>query len=174
MYLRKIYATLYSLRCLRSAANPCIRIILGEKYNERKQDPPAAALLPIAVFLVLYLGLGIVLGICAEGEDGLLSIPIVVAFLVAILVACLQNRSISFDEKLALMGQGVGDKNIVTMILIFLAAGHIRGCHRAAAAPRLWPTSCCPSPRPSWRWRCCSWWPALCPPPWAPAWAPSP
>ena len=46
-----------------------------------------------------------------------------VAFLVAILVACLQTRSISFDEKLALMGQGIGDKNIVTMILIFLAAG---------------------------------------------------
>ena len=38
-------------------------------------------------------------------------------------MACLQNRSVSFDEKLELMGQGIGDKNIVTMILIFLAAG---------------------------------------------------
>lgn len=99
MYLRKIYATLYSLRCLRSAANPCIWIILGEKYNERKQDPPAAALLPIAVFLVLYLGLGIVLEYVLKVKMGFYQIPIVVAFLVAILVACLQNRSISFDEK---------------------------------------------------------------------------
>ena len=41
----------------------------------------------------------------------------------ALLVACLQNRSVSFDEKLVLMGQGIGDKNIVTMILIFLVAG---------------------------------------------------
>ena len=54
---------------------------------------------------------------------GFYQIPIVVAFMVSILVACLQNRSISFDEKLTLMGQGIGDKNIVTMILIFLAAG---------------------------------------------------
>ena len=90
--------------------------------NENK-TPRAAALLPIAVFLVLYLGLGIVLEYVLKVKMGFYHIPIVVAFLVAILVACLQNRSISFDEKLALMGQGIGDKNIVTMILIFLAAG---------------------------------------------------
>ena len=90
--------------------------------NEKK-TPRAAALLPIAVFLVLYLGLGIALEYVLKVEMGFYQIPIVVAFLVAILVACLQNRSISFDEKLALMGQGIGDKNIVTMILIFLAAG---------------------------------------------------
>ena len=54
---------------------------------------------------------------------GFYQIPIVVAFLVALLVACLQNRGVSFDEKLELMGQGIGDKNIVTMILIFLVAG---------------------------------------------------
>lgn len=90
--------------------------------NENK-TPRAAALLPIAVFLILYLGLGIVLEYVLKVKMGFYQIPIVVAFLVAILVACLQNRSISFDEKLALMGQGIGDKNIVTMILIFLAAG---------------------------------------------------
>ncbi|MCI6226764.1 MAG: Na+/H+ antiporter NhaC family protein [Clostridiales bacterium] len=90
--------------------------------NEKK-TPRAAALLPIAVFLVLYLGLGIALEYVLKVEMGFYQIPIVVAFLVAILVACLQNRSIPFDEKLALMGQGIGDKNIVTMILIFLAAG---------------------------------------------------
>ena len=54
---------------------------------------------------------------------GFYKIPIVVAFLVALLVACLQNRALSFDEKLELMGKGIGDKNIVTMILIFMAAG---------------------------------------------------
>ena len=90
--------------------------------NEKK-TPRAAALLPIAVFLVLYLGLGIVLEYVLKVKMGFYQIPIVVAFLVAILVACLQNRGTSFDEKLTLMGQGIGDKNIVTMILIFLAAG---------------------------------------------------
>ena len=88
-----------------------------------KPTPRAVALLPIAVFLVLYLGLGIVLEYVLKIKMGFYQIPIVVAFMVAILVACLQNRGVSFDEKLALMGQGIGDKNIVTMILIFLAAG---------------------------------------------------
>ena len=58
---------------------------------------------------------------------GFYNIPIVIAFLVAILVACLQNRSLSFDEKLAIMGQGVGDKNIITMLLIFMTAGAFVG-----------------------------------------------
>lgn len=89
------------------------------------QKPKAnpIALLPIAVFLVLYLGLGIIFEYVLKIEMGFYSIPIVVAFLAAVLVACLQNRSVSFDEKLELMAKGVGDKNIMTMILIFLVAG---------------------------------------------------
>ena len=81
------------------------------------------ALLPIGVFLVLYLGLGIIFEYVMKIPMGFYNIPIVVAFLVALLVACLQNRELSFDAKLELMGKGVGDKNIVTMILIFMAAG---------------------------------------------------
>ena len=88
----------------------------------RKKSNPWA-LLPIGVFLVLYLGLGITLEYGLKIEMGFYSIPIVVAFLVAILVACLQNKALKFDQKLEVMAQGVGDKNIFTMILIFLAAG---------------------------------------------------
>ncbi len=83
----------------------------------------AAALLPIGVFLVFYLGLGILFEYGMKIPMGFYNIPIVVIFLLALLVACLQNRSLSFDEKLELMGRGIGDKNIVTMILIFMAAG---------------------------------------------------
>ena len=90
---------------------------------EKKPTPRAVALLPVAVFLVLYLVLGIILEYVLKIKMGFYQIPIVVAFLVALLVACLQNRGVSFDEKLELMGQGIGDKNIVTMLLIFLAAG---------------------------------------------------
>ncbi len=89
----------------------------------QKPKANAWALLPIAVFLVLYLGLGIVFEYVLKVGMGFYNIPIVVTFLAAILVACLQNRSVSFDEKLELMAKGVGDKNIMTMILIFLAAG---------------------------------------------------
>ena len=58
---------------------------------------------------------------------GFYNVPIVVAFLAAILVACLQNRALDFDKKLEIMAQGVGDKNIITMLLIFLAAGSFVG-----------------------------------------------
>ncbi len=81
------------------------------------------ALLPIGIFLVLYLGVGILFEYVMKIPMGFYNIPIVVAFLVALLVACLQNRKVKFDEKLEIMGRGVGDKNIFTMILIFLTAG---------------------------------------------------
>lgn len=81
------------------------------------------ALLPIGVFLGLYLGLGITFEYILKVGMGFYNIPIVVAFLIALFVACIQNRGLSFDRKLELMGEGIGDKNIVTMILIFLVAG---------------------------------------------------
>lgn len=81
------------------------------------------ALLPIGVFLVLYLGLGILFEYVLKIPMGFYNVPIVVAFLAAILVACVQNRKVNFDKKLELMAQGVGDKNIITMLLIFLTAG---------------------------------------------------
>ena len=81
------------------------------------------ALLPIGVFLLIYLGLGIVFEYVLKIGMGFYNIPIIVAFLIALLVACLQNRTLSFDMKLSIMAKGVGDKNIITMILIFMAAG---------------------------------------------------
>lgn len=90
---------------------------------ENKVKANGLALLPVAVFLVLYLGLGILFEYVIGIEMGFYSIPIVVAFLAAILVACCQNRNTTIDQKLEIMSQGVGDKNIITMIFIFLAAG---------------------------------------------------
>ena len=87
----------------------------------KKANP--IALLPIYVFLLLYLGLGILFEYVLKIPMGFYNIPIVVIFLIALLTACLQNRALSFDEKLGLMGKGIGDKNIVTMILIFMEAG---------------------------------------------------
>lgn len=88
-----------------------------------KREANPVALLPVFVFLVLYLGLGIVFEYIMKIPMGFYNIPIIVAFLVAILTACLQNRNVSFDEKLEIMAQGMADKNIITMLLIFLTAG---------------------------------------------------
>ena len=81
------------------------------------------ALLPIGVFLVLYLGLGVLFEYGMGIPMGFYNIPIVVIFLVALLVACVQNRKLPFDDKLAVMGRSIGDKTIVTMVLIFMVAG---------------------------------------------------
>ena len=96
-------------------------VIEGKTTQPEKGN--VSALLPIAVFLVLYLGLGILFEYVLGISMGFYNIPIVVVFLIALLVACFQNRKLSFDEKLVVMGRGIGDKTIVTMILIFMAAG---------------------------------------------------
>ena len=92
-----------------------------EERKLNKGNP--IALLPIGVFLVLYLGMGLVFEYVLKIEMGFYKIPIVVVFLAALLVAFLQNRKLTFDEKLSVVAKSVGDKDIVTMILIFLVAG---------------------------------------------------
>ena len=87
------------------------------------KEPKFRALLPIGVFLVLYLGMGILFEYVLKINMGFYSIPIVVVFLIALFVACLQNRSLSLDDKFQIMAKGVGDKNIITMVLIFMVAG---------------------------------------------------
>ena len=96
----------------------------GEYMEKRRKS---AALLPVGVFLIFYLGLGILFEYIMKIPMGFYNVPIVVAFLAALLVACLQNRKVGFDEKLEIMGRGIGDKNIITMLLIFLTAGTFVG-----------------------------------------------
>ncbi len=90
--------------------------------KQNKAGNPAA-LIPIGVFLVLYLGLGILFEYVLKIPMGFYNVPVTVIFLIAILISCLQNRKVLFEDKLVLMGQGIGDKNIILMILIFLEAG---------------------------------------------------
>ncbi len=96
---------------------------MKEKTTETVKKGNVKALLPIGVFLVLYLGLGILFEYGMGIPMGFYNIPVVVIFLVALLVACFQNRKLPFDDKLAIMGRGMGDKTIVTMVLIFMVAG---------------------------------------------------
>ena len=96
---------------------------MEEKTTETVKKGNVKALLPIGVFLVLYLGLGILFEYGMGIPMGFYNVPVVVIFLVALLVACFQNRKLPFDDKLTIMGRGMGDKTIVTMVLIFMVAG---------------------------------------------------
>ncbi len=94
----------------------------------------ALALIPVGVFVAFYLSLGIFFEYVMKIPMGFYSVPVVVAFLLAILVAILQTRGLTLDEKLSVMGKGVGDKNIITMLLIFLLAGIFVGVVGRGAA----------------------------------------
>ena len=89
----------------------------------KKEKRNGKALLPIVVFVVLYLGLGILFEYGLDIEMGFYKIPVVVIFLVALLVACIQNRELKLDDKLEVMGMGISDPNIITMIIIFMLSG---------------------------------------------------
>lgn len=82
-------------------------------------------LLPIGVFLILFIGVG-----CITGD--FYKMPAIVAFLIALFVAFLQNRELNFQQKIHVIAKGIGDDNIITMCLIFLAAGAFSGTVSAA------------------------------------------
>lgn len=93
--------------------------------NTKINKGRATALLPVAVFLVIFLGAGIVSG-------DFYAMPAVVGFLIALLVAFIQNKKLGFGEKLKVIASGVGNENIITMCLIFLCAGGFSGAVTAA------------------------------------------
>lgn len=97
--------------------------------NHRKKQSNPKALIPILVFLVLYLGSGIYFEYIhpVKGEMGFYIMSVVVAFGLALIVAFLQNPSLSFDEKIHICARGIGDDNITIMLFIFLMAGAFSG-----------------------------------------------
>lgn len=92
--------------------------------NQEKKGR-AIALLPIGVFLVIFIGAGVLF-------QDFYTMPAIVGFLIALIVAFVQNRRLRFSDKLSIISKGIGEENIVTMCLIFLAAGAFSGTIQAA------------------------------------------
>lgn len=92
---------------------------------EKEKKGRAIALLPIGVFLIIFLGAGIVF-------KDFYAMPAIVAFLIALFVAFLQNKELSFNKKIEVIAKGVSEENIITMSLIFLCAGGFSGAVTAA------------------------------------------
>ena len=84
-----------------------------------------SALLPIGVFLILFLGVGMI-------TQDFYKMPAIVAFLIGLMVAMMQNKELSFDDKIKVIAKSVGDENVITMCLIFLAAGAFSGAVSAS------------------------------------------
>ncbi|GAA0103428.1 Na+/H+ antiporter NhaC family protein [Paraclostridium sordellii] len=84
------------------------------KQDIKKGNP--LALLPLGVFLVLFVGSGVITG-------DFYKMPALVAFLIASGVALLFNKNKSLESKMNVFCKGAGDTNIILMIVIFLLAG---------------------------------------------------
>ena len=87
-----------------------------EKLLKHEDEKNVMALLPIAVFIVLFVGSGLVTG-------NFYLMPTTLAFLLALIVALLQNKKYTFEQKLYVAASGAGDVNIITMCIIYLLAG---------------------------------------------------
>ncbi|WP_034802171.1 Na+/H+ antiporter NhaC family protein [Eubacterium sp. AB3007] len=103
------------------------------------KTPRAKALLPILIFLILYLGSGIYYEYISPQMDddgnkmmGFYIMSVVVSFVIALIVAFLQNRELSFDQKIHACAKGIGDDNITIMLFIFLMAGMFSGVAKAS------------------------------------------
>jgi Na+/H+ antiporter NhaC len=76
----------------------------------------AWALLPILVFMAIYLVSSMIAG-------DFYKMPLSVSFLLAAMVALMMNRSRKFSDKLETFAKGMGNDNIMMMVAIFILAG---------------------------------------------------
>ena len=74
------------------------------------------ALVPFVVFLILFIGSGIVL-------DDFYAFPVIVAITISSIVAILMNRKETLAKKIDIFNKGAGNSNVMLMVLIFLLAG---------------------------------------------------
>lgn len=81
-----------------------------------KKKGRAIALLPLFIFIVIYLGVSIAL-------DDFYAVSVLVPGLIAALVAIFMNRKQSFNTSLEHFCKGAGNSNIILMCFIFILAG---------------------------------------------------
>lgn len=81
-----------------------------------KKQGSIIALLPLLVFLVVYVGLSII-------AKDMYAVSVIVPFSAAAVTALVMNRKKDLNEKLEIFCKGAGESNVILMILIFILAG---------------------------------------------------
>ncbi|MBM6205807.1 Na+/H+ antiporter NhaC family protein [Staphylococcus epidermidis] len=76
----------------------------------------AWALIPLLLFVLLFLGVGII-------SSDFTTMPLNVAITITVIVALLMNRKETFAKKVEVFTKGAGHSNIILMMLIFILAG---------------------------------------------------
>ena len=79
------------------------------------------ALLPFLIFIVIYLGAGLILQ--AQGvKMAFYQFPSVTAMFIAVIAAFCMGRE-TLDEKFAIFARGAANENVLTMLMIYILAG---------------------------------------------------
>ncbi|SFC18250.1 Na+/H+ antiporter NhaC family protein [Clostridium uliginosum] len=81
-----------------------------------KKQGSIKSLIPLLVFLVVYVGVSLLAG-------DMYAVSIIIPFLASAVTALIMNRGKSLNEKLEIFCKGAGDNNVILMILIFILAG---------------------------------------------------
>ena len=89
--------------------------------QNEKIKPSSKALIPFAVFIFLYLGVGIILETSGT-EMAFYQLPAPVAIIVGVVVAFIIFKG-SIEEKFSQFAKGCGNENILIMCFIYLFAG---------------------------------------------------
>lgn len=85
------------------------------------------ALLPLGIFIVLFLGVGVV-------TQDFYKMPVLVAFFVAAATALYSNRKKNLTEKMEMFCKGAGQPDIMMMCIIFILAGAFASVAKATGA----------------------------------------
>ena len=89
--------------------------------NSKKVKSSGKALIPFLIFILVYMGTGLILQF--QGVDmAFYQLPAPVAALVAIIFAFIMFKG-SIDDKFNTFIKGCGDENIIIMCIIFILAG---------------------------------------------------
>ena len=85
------------------------------------KKPNGLALIPFVIFIVIYLGAGLIYQ--SKGVDmAFYQFPSVTAMFIAVLVAFLMGKG-SINEKFAVFSRGAANIDVLTMLMIYLLAG---------------------------------------------------
>ena len=94
--------------------------------ENKKKNLGAISFLPLIIFLVLYVGCGLVFTL-KGAEDPFTKLPRHVALLAGCAVALLLNRNMKVKDKLDVMTTNMGNSGVMMIVLIYLMAGGFQG-----------------------------------------------
>lgn len=98
-----------------------------KKLTPIVNKPNGWALMPLVVFLCLYLVISLII-------NDFYKVPITVAFLVASVYAVAATKGLSLNDRILQYSQGVANKNIMLMIWVFILAGAFAHSAKAMGA----------------------------------------